>query len=136
MKILLVEDEHHSQQAMSALLQGLGYEVRAADSGEAASALLSQAFRPDLLVSDWMLRGVEDGIDVARKALGVNPQLGLVFITGQSVEDLKKAAADLPPAGFLTKPFGFGELAQAIQEAAGSARRHPKSPSLTAGGRR
>lgn len=116
MRILIVEDEDNSRAAMEMYLGATVDDVRSTGTGdEAIDTVASGDFRPDILICDWMLRGNHDGVDVARHVLGACPDVILIFITGQSVEELQRAAADLPVCRFLTKPFGLGSLDDVMQ---------------------
>jgi signal transduction histidine kinase/CheY-like chemotaxis protein len=61
-RILLLEDDRASREALTDLLQRWGCQVRAnADLGSALAEI--EAFQPQLLISDFRLAGQEDGLD-------------------------------------------------------------------------
>ena len=63
--VLLVEDDPAARQGLELALRRLGYEVRPAETGEAALAGLGEA-TVDVVVLDVMLPGV-DGFEVCRR---------------------------------------------------------------------
>src|SRR5262245_56947006 len=63
--ILLVEDAHQLAQLIARELEAVGYRVVRASDGLAALALHDRE-RPDLVVLDWMLPGL-NGLDVLRR---------------------------------------------------------------------
>ena len=63
--VLLVEDDPAARQGLELALRRLGYEVRSAETGEAALAGIGEA-AVDVVVLDVMLPGV-DGFEVCRR---------------------------------------------------------------------
>ena len=63
--VLLVEDDPGARQGLELALRRLGYEVRSAETGEAALAGIGEA-AVDVVVLDVMLPGV-DGFEVCRR---------------------------------------------------------------------
>jgi CheY-like chemotaxis protein len=64
-RILVVDDDHDSAESLAMLIQLMGHEVRAAHNGLAAVDL-AEAFRPDLIVLDIGMPGL-DGYEVCRR---------------------------------------------------------------------
>lgn len=64
--ILLIEDDVLGSVALEGLLQSWGCRVSVADSAHQACKLLARGAPPDFIVSDYRLRGVENGIDAVR----------------------------------------------------------------------
>jgi DNA-binding response OmpR family regulator len=79
-QILIVDDEAPIRLTLGALLRRAGYDVTAADSGEAAVALLDQR-RFDLLLVDLKMPGI-DGMGVVREAQRRDPDVVLIILTG------------------------------------------------------
>ncbi len=65
--ILLVEDEANVRDATTKLLKRLSYTVLTAEDGVAALAISSAAERIDLLLSEMILPGGMNGIEVYRR---------------------------------------------------------------------
>jgi PAS domain S-box-containing protein len=114
-KILLVDDHYDTNRAMQRLLQRLGYQVRTADSINAALAAADEsAF--DLLISDI---GLPDGsgLELMRQLLSRRPARPIkgIALSGFGMEEDIQRSKD---AGFyehLTKPINFKRLESAIR---------------------
>ncbi|SKC46543.1 Response regulator receiver domain-containing protein [Paraburkholderia hospita] len=63
--ILLVDDDVKILRPLRVILETEGYDVLTAEHGEAAMAVTAFA-RPDLIVTDWMMPGV-DGAELCRR---------------------------------------------------------------------
>ncbi|KAA9133554.1 response regulator [Marinihelvus fidelis] len=113
-RILVVEDNDTARDAIREFLDLSGYQVACAGSADEA---LSEAekLHPDILVSDWQLKGQRDGVDVARE---LQDRFGVlvVFITGNALEPLRRSAADINVARYLRKPVSLPRLARLIGE--------------------
>ena len=96
-RLLIVDDEVELMNALCETLAVQDYEVVGKTSGQdGLGALESQTF--DLLLSDLMMPGM-DGIQLLRQALGIDPQLVGIIMTGQgtvqtAVEAMKLVAFD------------------------------------------
>ena len=94
--ILVVDDEPDVRDSMLALLGKWRCEVVAAGScAEMLEKLVSVQRAPDLIVSDYRLRGEENGIEVvARLREEFNAQVPALLITGDTgMEQLREAEA-------------------------------------------
>lgn len=113
-RVLVVEDNATARAALREFLNFSGYEVAcAATPGEATRVAAS--FQPDVLVSDWDLGETRDGVDVARE-LQADTKIQVIFVTGNSLEQLRNHAEDLEVYRFLRKPVSLPRLAQLIAE--------------------
>ena len=109
-RILIVDDESAARMALATLLRREGFEVRDISDGAAALAE-SASFRPDLILLDIVMPGV-DGFEVCRR-IKATPETRLtpvVLITGLSatgdrIQGINAGADDL-----LSKPIDFNEL--------------------------
>jgi two-component system, OmpR family, response regulator len=109
-RVLLVDDSIDAAQAMSMLLEALGYEVRTEHDGPRGLASLD-AFHPDVVVLDIGLPGM-NGFDVARemRKRDVTKDALLIAMTGYGSDADRQ---DAHAAGFdhhLTKPVSIDAL--------------------------
>ena len=111
-RILLAEDDDSLRGFLSRALERAGYEVTACADGEEAAAVLGEAW--DLLLTDIVMPGM-DGIEVARQAAALNPNLRIMFITGFAAVAL--AAGSQAPAGakVLSKPIHLREIVSEVE---------------------
>ena len=110
LRVLLVEDNPHVLAFARQLLEDLGYEVLAADSGEQALELVDEKRPVDLLFADVVMPGMS-GIELAQALRGQRPDLPVVLATGYSDEILSGSAAGFE---ILRKPYDTPSLAKAI----------------------
>ncbi|MDP3619752.1 MAG: PAS domain S-box protein [Ramlibacter sp.] len=106
--VLLVDDEPDVRSSTAELVRSLGYEVL--EAGTAAQAMKHiEATRIDILVTDIGLPDMT-GDRLAVHARERLPQLGLVFASGASKDNLPEGAR------LLVKPFDFEAIASALQQ--------------------
>jgi CheY-like chemotaxis protein len=113
LRVLLVEDDPALNDLVSQMLQELGSIVTRATS--AASALkASPDAKIDLVLSDMVMPGDMDGLDLARELRKRNGAVPVVLMTGYST-----AAGLATDEGFtvLRKPFDFETLTARLSEA-------------------
>ncbi|RSU54096.1 MULTISPECIES: response regulator [unclassified Sphingomonas] len=106
-RILLAEDDQVMREYLARALERSGYAVVAVDRGTAAVPLLEQQ-RFDLLLTDIVMPEM-DGIELARRANELAPDLRVMFITGFAAVTLKVGQA-MPNARVLSKPFHLRDL--------------------------
>jgi DNA-binding NarL/FixJ family response regulator len=110
--ILIVEDEVILAMEYEMIVKDMGYKVpRMAFSGYDA-LLLSDLYRPSVVLMDIKLAGHMDGIDTA-KNIQERLNIPVVFITGNTDEEIRQKALSINPAGYLSKPLNKNVL-QAI----------------------
>src|ERR1700685_2999839 len=109
-KILIVDDETATRAALEMLLHREGFEVRDANSGEAALAECA-AFRPDLILLDILMPGM-NGFEVCRhiKATPETRLTPVVLITGLSETEDRIKGINAGADDFLSKPIDLNEL--------------------------
>ncbi|MBA2466585.1 MAG: response regulator [Sphingomonas sp.] len=113
--ILLVDDEDVVRAATAEMLEDVGYTVVQADSGPAALATLRHDQSIDLLITDYLMPGM-NGVDLIRNARNVTPSLLALIISGY-LTIAEGPGADIPR---LAKPFRQIDLAGRIAEILGS----------------
>jgi two-component system KDP operon response regulator KdpE len=112
--ILLIEDEPQMRRFLRVTLQGNGYRLIEAPSGEEG---LSQAAtrNPDVVLLDLGLPDM-DGIEVTRRFREWSG-IPIIVISAREQEEDKIRALDAGADDYLTKPFGAGELLARIRVA-------------------
>lgn len=114
--ILVVEDEVLIQSLLTEALREGGYEAKIAGSGEDAIKLLD-ATEPKYraVVTDINLRhGKLDGWEVARHAREVDPEIPVVYMTGDSAADWPSKG--VPNSILITKPFAPAQILTAVSQ--------------------
>jgi len=113
--ILVVDDEDAIRNALERFLVKRGYQARAAKTGEEGLEQLKDG-AVSLMLLDVRLPGMS-GMDVVPEALGLNPDLAIVMLSG--VTDATSAAICMQRGAmdYLTKPIELTDLAGAIERA-------------------
>jgi signal transduction histidine kinase/CheY-like chemotaxis protein len=109
--ILLVDDEELVRTGTAEMLSDLGYDIVQAASGAEALRLLRSGCEPDLLVTDFLMPGM-NGVDLIEQARAIAPKARPLLITGYS-DIAAGPGANLPR---LQKPFRQSELARRVAD--------------------
>jgi len=112
-RILVVDDEKGTREALAEILVEDGYEVSvAADGVEGFEKVQAEA--PDVVLSDFKMPKL-DGLNLLRKSLAADPDLKFVLMTAfgtikTAVEAMKLGAED-----YLVKPVNLEEVQIVIE---------------------
>jgi DNA-binding response OmpR family regulator len=110
--ILLVEDDERIRSAMRLALEGEGYEIDEAGSGEdALDRFAAQA--PDIALIDLMLPGM-DGFECCR-ALRRQSAVPIIIVTARTDTHDVVAGLEAGADDYVTKPFVAKELGARIR---------------------
>lgn len=113
-KILVIDDEPSIVNLVSSYLKAEGYEVLTSSDGP--SGLKSaRAFRPDLIVLDVMLPGM-DGIELLSR-LRRESDVYVILLTARTEETEKIVGLTVGADDYVTKPFSPRELTARIKAA-------------------
>lgn len=104
-KILIVEDEKDIRDLITFNLQGRGFEVASAPTGEDGLLMLKDV-PYDVIILDWMLPGVS-GVQVAKVARGMEngKNLGILMLTAKSEPENIIEGLDAGADDYMVKPF-------------------------------
>jgi two-component system OmpR family response regulator len=112
-RVLVVDDELPITELLQMALNFEGYEVNIAASGREALEL-TKSFRPDLIVLDVMMPGL-DGFQVVKRLREERDDTPILFLTARdSIED-RVEGLRLGSDDYLTKPFSLAELTARIE---------------------
>lgn len=113
-RILLAEDDVSMRGFLARALERAGYEVISFDNGaDALSRLREEPFT--LLLTDIVMPRM-DGIELARRASELDPDLKIMFITGFAAVTLNSELAAPKDARVLSKPFHLKDLVNEIDK--------------------
>ena len=109
MTILVADDDPVARNLFEYRLKKAGYGVTVASDGEEAVRLLETTMF-DVVITDLVMPGKIDGIEVLRIAKEKSIEIDIIVITAHSsidtaVDAMKKGAVD-----YLEKPINFDEL--------------------------
>lgn len=104
MRVLIADDETISRQLLAMLVERLGHECSLAASGEEAWELYERS-QPDMLITDWMMPGLE-GPELCRRIRG-SGRSGYTYVIVQTSLEGHEHVLTAMRAGaddFLVKP--------------------------------
>ena len=107
--VLIVEDEPTIADIVRRYLERAGYSARTVGDGlEAVAAVASR--RPDLIVLDVMLPGI-DGLEVMRRVRAdARRPIGVILLTAKGDEHARLTGLRLGADDYVAKPFSPAEL--------------------------
>jgi two-component system cell cycle response regulator CpdR len=112
-RILLAEDDEDMRKFLVKALQNAGYDVVSFANGmEAYERLKEEPFT--LLLTDIVMPEM-DGIELARRAADLDPDLKIMFITGFAAVALNPDSQAPKDAKVLSKPFHLKDLVGEIE---------------------
>jgi two-component system OmpR family response regulator len=112
-RLLVVDDEPTIVELLSASLRFAGFEVATATNGRDALDA-ARTFRPDLLVLDVMMPGL-DGFDVVRRLRGEGARVPVVFLTARDATEDRITGLTLGGDDYVAKPFSLDEVIARIR---------------------
>ncbi len=116
-KILLAEDDTDMRRFLVKALQNAGFEVTSYDNGLSAyQRLREEPF--ELLLTDIVMPEM-DGIELARRAAELDPDIKIMFITGFAAVALNADSTAPKHAKVLSKPVHLRELVSEVHQDAG-----------------
>jgi len=113
-KILLAEDDNDMRRFLVKALEKAGYKVASFDNGASAyDRLREEPF--SLLLTDIVMPEM-DGIELARRATELDPDLKVMFITGFAAVALNSDSKAPKDAKVLSKPFHLRDLVDEVNK--------------------
>ena len=112
-RLLVVDDEPNIVDLLATSLRFAGFEVATARNGSEALRVAPD-FRPDLLVLDVMMPGI-DGFSVVRRLRQDGMSVPVVFLTARDATEDKVTGLTLGGDDYVTKPFSLEEVVARIR---------------------
>jgi CheY-like chemotaxis protein len=115
LRVLIVEDEPNTGQAVQRFLQFRGHEVKVAQDASRAIQMADD-MAPEVLVCDWRLAGNDDGVDVAGR-IRSRRDIPVIIVTGHSLDHARRKAKEshVKIEVFRRKPVSLPDLASLIE---------------------
>lgn len=111
-RILLAEDDDSMRGFLVRALEKANYDVEAFENGADAYERLKQ--EPFTLLLTDIVMPKMDGIELARKAAEIDPELKIMFITGFAAVTLNPENGTPKDARVLSKPFHLRDLVNEV----------------------
>ena len=107
-RVLIVDDEKSMRDLLTITLEKAGYDVTAAEGGEAAiEAIRKDSF--DTIITDLRMPRV-DGMQVLRAARDLSPETAVIVVTAVASTETAVEAMKLGAYDYITKPFKLDEV--------------------------
>jgi CheY-like chemotaxis protein len=118
--VLLVEDNDELASAQESLLKSVGLRVDRARSADVAAAMAEMVDSPfDVVLSDIVMPGSMNGVQLAFRLRETKPDLAVILTTGYAGMADEATAVGFVVLSKPTPPDGlFAELARALRSAA------------------
>ena len=113
-KIILAEDDDDMRRFLVKALEKAGHQVTAFGEGASAFEEIKQATF-DLLLTDIVMPEM-DGIELARRASELDPDIKIMFITGFAAVALNADSEAPKNAKVLAKPVHLRELVSEVNK--------------------
>jgi CheY-like chemotaxis protein len=110
LRILLAEDEMLIRELAAEDLAEAGHDVVAVGSGDEALALLETDSAFDLLFTDIRMPGAVDGVELARRAKAISPDLPVIYATGYDDPQMELS----PRERCIRKPYMFDDVSRLL----------------------
>jgi CheY-like chemotaxis protein len=109
-RILVVDNEQADRELLLHLLEPLGFELRSAASGHDCLDLLATGYRPEVILMDLAMPGI-DGWETIRRmrALGLT-QVAIAIVSANAFDKGLEHDVAVPPEDFILKPVRHTEL--------------------------
>ena len=113
--VLVVEDDDDARATLAAMVTELGYRVVEAENGKSALPILQQERPVDILLSDVIMPGGMNGLDLAKAARKRRPDIRVLFVSGYDRTVIARATRYDDSLKLLNKPFSLTDLSRELQ---------------------
>jgi signal transduction histidine kinase/CheY-like chemotaxis protein len=111
-KVLLVEDDELVRETVSTALGEAGFQIHTAETADEALHRMEAGERFDAVLTDVVMPGTLDGIELAQQIQRRYPGTGIVIATGYT-----DRRVHVPGVRALPKPYDLSEAVEALNEA-------------------
>jgi PAS domain S-box-containing protein len=115
--VLVVDDEAGLLEVALAYLAELGFMAYEAKDGASALEAIAQHSEINLMVTDIVMPGGMNGVELVQRARALSPGLKIVYSSGFPAEALAEKSMPLVEGPLLRKPYQRAEFAAIVQSA-------------------
>lgn len=113
-RMLVVDDEHEICDFLKTFFEERDYEVRTANSGEAALIAMEKS-KPQVVLLDVHMPGM-DGMSALREIKNRFPGVKVIMVTALETREKIEEALRLGADNYITKPLSLEYLEKDVQE--------------------
>jgi CheY-like chemotaxis protein len=118
-KVLVVDDEPDLLETATTFLNEMGYTTYQAHDGASALEVIEQHADLDLLVTDIVMPGGMNGVELAKKARERLPHIKFIYCSGFPADAITERRLPIVDGPLLNKPYQrvrFGAMVNAAME--------------------
>ena len=119
MKILIVDDDHGTLNALKAGLISYGYQVLPAQDGHQALQIIKSSMSRTepvaLMVTDLRMPNM-NGLELIRSVRQIIPGLAVILMTAYGDKHIQAEVKKLDGCGYINKPFSPKSLQEMIRK--------------------
>jgi signal transduction histidine kinase len=112
--VLIVDDNKDVRDVLAVIVGSLHYKVLTAEGATAALGVIRSQCGIDLLISDIVMSGGVNGVELARQARALRPGLPVLLMSGYPADSIEKCGFPI-----LQKPYRREQLALHLRAALG-----------------
>ncbi len=112
-RLLVVDDEPEMRSVLVDYLQGKGFDVESAASGEEALRRVP-GFRPHVVLLDITMPG-PSGVDTLKRIKALPHETCVVMVSGQEDQETARRTLALGAADYIRKPVDFAHLDSVLE---------------------
>ena len=114
-RIVYVEDNLDLREVTLKYLEKIGHQVTCFETAPEGWEYINAGNEFDVLLTDVVLPGSMDGVELARKVVALKPDMPVIFVTGYSDERLNLLEPVSKSQSVLRKPYKFNDLAGRVE---------------------
>jgi PAS domain S-box-containing protein len=115
--VLIVDDEPDLVEIAVCYLKAVGYTVLSAKNGKEALAIIENHSGIDAMVTDIVMGGGMDGMELAQSVRRLSPGTRVVYSSGFPTDALSERSLPLADALILQKPYSLANLGACVDAA-------------------
>ncbi|HEY1849532.1 MAG TPA: sigma-54 dependent transcriptional regulator [Candidatus Binataceae bacterium] len=115
-KLLVVDDEKNIRANLVTFFEGAGHQVKTAENGSQALALLSIDPGIDLMLTDYRMAEM-NGLELLQQARREVPNLAVILMTAYATVENAVNAMKAGAYDYLTKPFTLDQVEHVVDRA-------------------
>jgi len=112
--VLVVDDEEDLLEVATAYLDEMGFTALEAKDGASALEILAERRNIDLMVTDIVMPGGMNGVELVQRARALRPELKIIYSSGFPAEALAERSMSLVDGPLLHKPYQRSEFAAMV----------------------
>jgi PAS domain S-box-containing protein len=113
--VLIVDDDEHVMNVAVEMFESLGYDVLTANDATEALDILMRDRVIHVLFSDVVMPRGMNGIELAREARNLRPDIKILLASGYPLPAMEKSALSLGDTAFVAKPYRWSEVVERLR---------------------